>query len=83
VGNTQGEARLYNVDNGERRSTLGGHEGAVFALAFHPRETWIASGGFDGKVRLFDTGTGELLKEFVPVPIETSDASTNVAGVHR
>ena len=29
----------------------------------------LATGGFDGEVRLYRVGTGELVKEFVPVPI--------------
>ena len=29
----------------------------------------IATAGFDGTVRLFDTKTGDLVKQFVPVPI--------------
>jgi WD40 repeat protein len=49
--------------------TLSGHQGPVFAIAYKPDGTTIAAGGFDGTVRLYDTKTGNLIKQFVPVPI--------------
>lgn len=50
--------------------TLEGFGGPVFALAFKPDGTVLAAAGFDGKVRLYDTSSGELIKEFVPVPLK-------------
>jgi WD40 repeat protein len=43
--------------------------GPVFALAFKPDGKLLAVGGSDGKVRLFDTTSGELVKEFDAVPL--------------
>ena len=34
----------------------------------------LATGGFDGRVRIYESQTGKLVREFVPVPIETSSA---------
>jgi WD40 repeat protein/mono/diheme cytochrome c family protein len=53
--------------------TLDGFTGPVFAMAFKPDGSVLAAAGFDGKVRLFDTSTGELIKEFVPVPIKAHE----------
>ncbi|HEX3525520.1 MAG TPA: TIR domain-containing protein [Thermoanaerobaculia bacterium] len=38
-------------------SMLHGHTGEVTALAFHPREPLLASGGADGAIHLWTTGT--------------------------
>ena len=50
-------------------ATLKGTDAAIFALAFRPNSQQIATGGFDGTVRIFNTTSGELVKAFVPVPI--------------
>jgi WD40 repeat protein len=58
-------------------SRLEGSVGPIYAVAYRPNGTQIASAGFEGVVRLSDPATGKLLKEFVPVPIEPSaDART-------
>ena len=38
---------------------LEGHEGGVFAVAFNPDRTRLASGGYDGTVRLWDVASGK------------------------
>jgi len=38
-------------------------------VAFHPQTNWVASGGFDGKIRIHETAKGGLIREFVPVPV--------------
>ena len=35
-----------------------------------PDSGTLAAGGFDGMVRLYDASTGQMKKEFVPVPME-------------
>jgi hypothetical protein len=39
----------------------------------------LATGGFDGSVRLYDTATGEMKKAFVPVPLEKAANETGSA----
>jgi WD40 repeat protein len=40
------------------RRTLGGHTGTVLTVAIAPDGTWLASGGDDGSVRIWDPVTG-------------------------
>ena len=64
---------------------LSGHAGPVFAVAWKPDGSVIATAGFDGKVRLFDAKTGNLVKQFVPVPLskEKSPETRPAAAVAR
>ena len=76
VGGAHSEVRLYNAKDpkdGKRVATLKGHEGAIFTLAFHPRTNHLATAGYDGKVRIYETAKGELIKEFVPVPLRSAE----------
>jgi WD40 repeat protein len=47
-------------------STLTGNSKEVYAVAFSPNDEspWIASGGEDGKVNVWDSRTGELVHSF-------------------
>jgi WD40 repeat protein len=69
---SEGEARVYDAKTGSRIATLAGHEGAIFAIAFTPDGQRVATGGYDGIVRLFDAASGKLKSAFVPVPLSTA-----------
>jgi WD40 repeat protein len=73
VASVGGEVRLYQTSDAKRKATLKGHEGAVFALAFHPTKQEIFTGGFDGKIRVFNPEKGELIREFIPVPLKATE----------
>ena len=77
VGAFGGEARVFKFEDGARISALKGHRGGIFAVAFHPNGEQVATGGLDGQVRVFDVATGNLIKSFAPVPIQTTVASAN------
>ncbi|MDX1965651.1 MAG: c-type cytochrome domain-containing protein [Planctomycetaceae bacterium] len=66
---TSGAARIYQTDDAKVLHELPGHTSGVFAVAFRPDGKQVATGGFDGKVRLFDVETGTLVAEFIPVEI--------------
>jgi WD40 repeat protein len=51
-----------------------GQLGPIFTVAFRPDGKEIASGGFDGLVYLNDPQTGKLIKQFVPVPLDSASA---------
>lgn len=78
LGGSSDEVRLHNKE-GKRLATLKGHGGAIFTLSFNPKVNQIATGGFDGKVRLYETGKGELVREFVPVPLKATPAVQQAA----
>jgi WD40 repeat protein len=73
VGGAGPEVRIHDSAEGKRVATLKGHEGAIFALAFHPSTNIVVTGGFDGKVRLYEGDKGELKHAFIPVPLKAPE----------
>ncbi len=70
-----GEARVYETDSGKQIAVLKGIKSGVFAVAYRPDGKQVATGGFDGYVRLSDPETGELITEFIPCPLQKKEAT--------
>ena len=67
----KGEVRVYETA-GKQISNFKGINGPIYALAYHPKAAIVASAGFEGVVHLSDANTGELIRDFVPVPLKSS-----------
>ena len=63
IGLTDGTVRLYDVPSGAPAGVIAGHDGPVFAIAFHPTEPRIATGGEDAVIIIRDLDTHESLLE--------------------
>lgn len=57
-----------------------GHVGPAFGLAFHPSEPRLASVGIDGRVRVWDVGSGEELLQLGPGGPSLTGVSFDAAG---
>jgi WD40 repeat protein/mono/diheme cytochrome c family protein len=66
------EVNIYDAESGKQTASCKGHSAGIYALAWSPDSKQLATGGFDGKVRLYEGAAGTLVREFVPVPIESS-----------
>jgi WD40 repeat protein len=64
------EINIYDAETGAHVSACKGHTAGIYTVAFSPDSTTLAAGGFDGMVRLYDAASGQVKKEFVPVPME-------------
>jgi WD40 repeat protein len=71
-----GTARIYSTDDGKLLHELSGHVRGVFSVAFSPDGKRVATGGFEGRVRIFNAETGGLEKDFIPVVVTPAIAAT-------
>jgi len=60
---------IYDADTGLPLASCTGHTAGIYTVAFSPDSTHLATGGFDGRVRLYSTQDCRLEKSFVPVPL--------------
>jgi WD40 repeat protein len=54
--------KVWDLETGEVRATLRGHEGFVWHVAAHPTEPRVLSASDDGTLRLWDVDTGQCLR---------------------
>ena len=52
--------RIWDAATGAQRAVLTGHTGPVTAVAIAPDGTWLATGGHDGTVRIWDPAAGTV-----------------------
>jgi WD40 repeat protein len=74
VAGAADDVPVYQTETGERTATCKGHKG-TYAVAFSPDGEQLATGGFDGEVRICEVKSGKLVRDFVPVPVETQSAA--------
>ncbi len=63
-----GVLREHDIASGKLVREYAKHTDWLYAVAVHPENARVASGGFDGTVRVFDTKTGDAVTRFVAAP---------------
>jgi WD40 repeat protein len=72
VAGASPEVNIYDAETGAKTATCKGHAAGIYTLAWSPDSQTLATGGFDGQVRLYEANSGRTVREFIPVPLETS-----------
>jgi WD40 repeat protein len=62
VGNEDQTLRIWEIETGNCRHILTGHQGSVLSCAFHPSQPVIVSGSGDQTLKFWDTTTGDCLQ---------------------
>ncbi|PYK59769.1 MAG: hypothetical protein DME21_12455, partial [Verrucomicrobia bacterium] len=57
-----GEARQWDLNDGNLFYVFEGHKDAIYSLAVSPDGKMLATGGYDQKIKLWNVGTGEEIK---------------------
>ena len=71
-----GTIRIYNIDTKSVAQTLTGHRDWVYGLSAHPATKRLASGDFNGTVRLWNIENGQESEHFIAAPgLSNSDAA--------
>ena len=63
------DVNVYSATDGHKLFVLSGGQGPIFAICFKPDGAQIAVAGFDGMIRLYDAKNGNLIKQFLSVPL--------------
>jgi mono/diheme cytochrome c family protein len=61
-------ARLHKVANGQAVRTFAGHGDWVYSVAIHPATKRLATGSYNGEIRVFNSADGKLVKQFLAAP---------------
>ena len=69
--------RLFNPANGKVLGAIAGHKDWIYALAISPDGKRLASGSWDGEVRIWNTADRKLVRSLVAVP--TKENTKDVA----
>ena len=63
-----GSVAQFEVASAKQLRIYTGHAERVFCVKVHPKSNQLASGSFDGEVRVWDTKTGKLISAFKASP---------------
>ena len=67
--NGKGEILCFEIDSGKELWRRQVSESPIYSLACSPDGKTLASGGYDGLVRLHKVSSGEIVKKFISVPL--------------
>jgi Planctomycete cytochrome C/WD domain, G-beta repeat len=73
-------ARLHKLADGSQVRVYSGHQDWVYSVAFHPGTKKLATGSYDGEVRIWNADDGKGLITFVAAPGYKAAEATAAAG---
>jgi WD40 repeat protein len=77
IGDQGGMVRIRRIDNGENLLVFQAHEDLIYSIAFSKDGLYLATGGRDCDVKMWDAKTGKLLHYFEETRIDAYDLGSN------
>ncbi len=78
----RGEIVCFEIDSGKELWREKVPDSAIYSLACSPDGKILASGGYDGHVRLHKVSSGKISKKFAPVPITKNPIISNALSLN-
>lgn len=77
IGDRKGMIRIRRIDNGENVLVFQAHSDMIYSIAFSDDGRYLATGGRDCDVKMWDATTGKLLHYFEETRIDAYDIGEN------
>lgn len=77
-----GTIEILNIKTKTITKTLQGHKKLIRAIAWHPNSQHLASGSFDGYIRLWDVKTGKTTNKFLVGRLGVVSLAWSSSGKH-
>ncbi len=61
-------ARQFNLKDRNKIRDYAGHRDWIYAMVLDPQSKLLATGGYDGQVKVWNTQDGSLVREFIAAP---------------
>ena len=61
-------ARLHNIADGKELKKFDGHSDWVYTVTFHPESKRIATGSYDGEIRIWNSEDAKTTVSFIAAP---------------
>ena len=75
--NGKGEISCFEIESGKELWRKQIPNSAIYSLSCSPDGKTLASGGYDGLIRLHKISSGEIFRKFIPVPIKKKSGQVN------
>lgn len=72
-------AREHNLDDGKEIRTFAGHKDWVYTLSYNSAKKLVATGSYDGEIRVWNSTDGSVATSFIAIPKAEDNATVAAA----